>query len=118
MTAANITSLQYNSGTTTNPTWTTIPTTDYEVYTDEGMLYFYKHYAGKRNIKISYKAGYTTVPSDLEMAVTRIAARIYDKRKSEAVTRENVESVSIDWGSAITPEDKVIIESYTMKFLV
>ena len=52
------------------------------------------------------------------MAVTRIAARIYDKRKSEAVTRENVESVSIDWGSAITPEDKVIIESYTMKFLV
>jgi len=49
---------------------TIVPPTDYMI-TDEGscLLYISRHFpSGFNNIKILYTAGYTTVPSDLEVA--------------------------------------------------
>lgn len=54
-----ITSVQYNAGTNSNPSWTTISTDDYDVDYDAGVLYFqYSLPRGKRNIRITYTAGW------------------------------------------------------------
>lgn len=55
----SVSSIQYKAGTNTTPNWTTFDSDDYDVDYDTGLIYF--HYAlprGKRNIRITYTAGW------------------------------------------------------------
>jgi len=58
---------------------TLIDPSDYVIYSEEGKVVldgsvFSK---GKKNIKIVYNAGYTTIPADLEQAVIKLVAAEY-----------------------------------------
>lgn len=109
---------QYNAGTKSSPNWTLVDEDDFELYEDEGVLYWYKIFAGVRNIKLSYSVGYEAIPADLEFVALRMAARAYEKRKSEGVGSESVEGVSISWAAGMDAEDKSVLESYRVKSII
>lgn len=113
-----ITSIQYNAGTSKNPNWTNMDRDDYELYENEGVIYWNKIYDGVRNIRVSYNAGYSTMPYDLVLVANRLVARVYDKRKSEHLSNESLEGVNVNWGEFLRPEDKLILDSYSRRNLV
>lgn len=112
------TKIEYNSGTSKTPSWTTFDRDDYETYDDEGALYFNKKYLGKRNIRISYKAGYTTIPYDMEFLATRLVARSYERRKSEGVMNESLGGMSINWKEFLEKEDISILDNYRRPMVI
>lgn len=55
-----ITSVQYKSGSNSSPTWTSYDEDDYDIDMDAGVLYFTGNLPrGKRNIRITYTAGFS-----------------------------------------------------------
>lgn len=57
---SSVSSIEWKSGTNSNPNWTTFSSNDYDVDEDAGIIHF--HYAlprGKRNIRITYTAGWS-----------------------------------------------------------
>lgn len=65
---STVTSIQYNAGTNSNPSWTTFDEDDYDIDYDAGLIHFgYALPRGKRNIRITYTAGWdgydTTISS-------------------------------------------------------
>jgi hypothetical protein len=99
-------------------TWATIPADEYDVEKNKGVIYFEDRRYGKRNISASYKAGLMTVPLDLELIATKLVAKIYNKRKSEGITREQMDAASVDWAGFLQDEDKLILDSYKRSALV
>lgn len=85
---------------------------DFEKYENDGAIYFYTKYSGKRNYRITYRAGYTTIPYDLEMLCIRLVARLYEKRRSEGKKSESLGPASIDWGEFLGEEDRKILNKY------
>lgn len=58
---ATVSSIQYKSGTNTTPNWTTFSADVYDVDYDAGIIYFDSPLPrGKRNIRITYTAGWDT----------------------------------------------------------
>lgn len=110
--ANTLTSFTYNSGTTATPVWTTVPRDDYEIYYDEGTIYLYSSYPGKRNLRLTYQAGEATVPKDLELACIKLSAGMFEKRKSEGAVSESLDGVSINWGEIMTPEITAILNNH------
>lgn len=56
---ANIASIEYKSGFNSNPTWTPYTVDDYDTDLDAGILYFVRLPDGRRNIRVTYTAGYS-----------------------------------------------------------
>jgi hypothetical protein len=105
--------IEQNDGTTDNPNWTRLNEgEDYEKYLNEGKIYFYNQVKGKRNYKITYEAGYTIIPHDLEGLCQRLVGRLYEKRQSEGHASEGLGPVNITWGKFIDDEDRLILERY------
>ena len=56
---STVSSISYKAGTNTTPNWTTISADDYDVDYDAGLIHFsYPLPRGKRNIRITYTAGW------------------------------------------------------------
>jgi len=105
--------IEYNAGTTTNPNWTEFNESDYEKYDDMGYLWFDRLEPGKRNIRVSYTAGYSTIPYDLELLATKLVARIFEKRLSEQKSNESSPDMTINWDKFLQTEDERILLNYT-----
>jgi len=113
----NLVRLEYNAGNTKTPNWKTVDRDDYEIYEDIGGVYFYNKPLGKRNIRASYYAGYTTIPHDLVFLATRLVARIFEKRKSEGIESESLGGVNVGWDEFLKDEDRKIISNYLRKIV-
>lgn len=112
-------SLKYNSGTLQNPVWTAMSTNNYIVHYASGAIEFITPYVGQANIKVTYKAGYTTVPKDVQMVCAKFVARMYNKRKSEGLASETLESNSMNWEKELLSEDeKAILSQYAINQIV
>lgn len=108
-----LTKIEQNNGTTDEPDWDELDEgDDYEKYLTEGKIYIYDRVTGKRNYRVNYEAGYTTIPYDLEMLCIRLVARIYEKRKSEGRSAESLGPANISWESFIKEEDKMTLNKY------
>jgi len=111
--ATEISKVEHNNGTTKDPNWEEdTEGEDYEKYLEEGEIHFHTKYLGKRNYRITYKAGYATIPYDLQNLCIGLVARKLEKRKSEGVRSENLGGASINWGDLLNEDDKLILDNY------
>ena len=56
---SSVSSIQYKAGTNASPNWTSFSTEDYDVDETTGLVYFDNPLpSGKRNIRITYTAGW------------------------------------------------------------
>lgn len=103
----------YNSHNQSNPSWNEIDSSNYVVYDSEGILEHYgKFPSGKRNIKVVYTGGYSEIPDDLELLAKQLVAKIFERRKASGKSSESLNGARIDWEKELTPEQKMIIDSY------
>lgn len=80
----SITSIKYRTGTPGTPQWQTIDDAFYYTNGDTGIVYMDNHFFGQGNsYAVTYEAGYTTIPSDLQMAVALIVGQ-YRATKGQA----------------------------------
>lgn len=59
---------------------------------------------GVRNIKVSYTAGYTTIPADLELIAIKLVSFLYNKRFSDGASSESIGEGSVTYEASI-PKD-------------
>jgi uncharacterized phiE125 gp8 family phage protein len=109
-----LTSLQYNSGTWGTPVWTAFDVDDYNLDGDKGMIYCDSMYAGIRNIKVVYTAGYSaaTIPKALKIAVLKMVAKIYNKRRSDGFSSEEVAGARVEWDKFLSSDIEELIAPY------
>lgn len=106
--------VEVNIGSATNPSWTTLTANDYELYNDAGVLYLYQKYGGRKNIRVTYKAGFLTIPEDISLAATLMVARAYNRRRSMGLAGESFEGVSQNWADEMTQTEKQTFDSYRL----
>lgn len=80
------------------------------LYRDSGW------YAGRRNIVITYSAGYSLpdesgaetdadeLPKDLELAAIRLSARVYERSTAEGTSSVSPASYSVQYAKSVDPE--------------
>jgi len=106
-----VTEIVYNAGTPSDPVWYPINAANYVVYNERGTVYgtFPRWH---RNIKITYKAGYTEVPAELELLATQLVCKEYEMRHAQGKTVEIVAGTRIDWKTDLTPSQQAIINDF------
>lgn len=107
-----VTKIEYNNGTSAVPVWTLIDPSNYTVKQLQGMVYG-AFPAYQQNIKVTYKAGYATVPADLEQLATELVAKKFEQRHAQGKANERLGEASITWATELTQEQKDILENYT-----
>lgn len=112
----SITSVSWASGDFDNPTWTAfLPASEYKADTRKGVLTFWNLPKGIQNIRVIYKGGYTTaalVPDDLHLAVKKMVAKEFNKRKSQGLLSEGLGGGSISWNENVDPSLLEILDQY------
>lgn len=115
---ANDFKYEYNSGTFESPVWANMPTNNYFVDYTRGVIQTISPYTGFKNLRLTYKAGYTTVPADVEEVAIKCAARMYNQRKSEGIASEGLENANVSWKPDLSEEEKTIIQKYKLPMFV
>ncbi len=105
--------VEYNSGTFSTPDWHEYDADDYSYDAKAGIITFEGGVrGGKQNIRVSYTAGYETIPHDIELAANKLIAKSFNKRKSEGVTGEGAGGANINWGDFVSEDIKAILDKY------
>jgi len=106
---------------------TLIDADDYVLYPDEGIVEFKNtastfpstaayFYDGQRNVKVTYVAGYETIPTDVEQACLMLVALLYNraKQRADGIKQESqAGAYSVAYaGMLMTPEIKALLEPY------
>lgn len=117
-----VSSIQYNSGSNSNPAWTSYLTDDY-TNLGNGVVKVILPY-GYQNVRVTYTAGYKidfdnqytlanhTLPFDISNLCEKMVVKMIKKRESEGKTQESLRESSINWGSFIDAEDNIVINTY------
>ena len=95
---------------------TLIPASDYGISQDKvGVTYYAGHFPmGFDNVRLSYRAGYETIPSDLQLGVIWAAEWFYlhNNRGDSGRTTASKQGESVGVLADIPPMCKAIIEPY------
>lgn len=97
--------------------WETISSQNYYYDTNEGVITKTSNFSmGKQNYRVTYVAGYSTIPADLQLAVWQMTRDIFNHRKSSGdVTSEKLKDYSITYGevaSMVTDEVRMTLDIY------
>jgi len=88
---------------------------DYWVYADEGIIKFaVKRIQGHKRIKIEYKAGYSSVPDDIQQVCFQWVGRRWKERKIVGITSRTTasgESMSFK-DPDLTKEEFMVLDAY------
>ncbi len=122
-----LTTVEYRSGTPSNPTWNTYDADSYEQYLSEGYLCFY----GKlpdipRGMRVTYTAGYLidfnnetsathTLPFDLTTVCTQLAAKNVNNSQAEGIQSQSTEGQSVTFDTtlrSLTADQKATLNKY------
>ncbi len=80
--------------------WSTINARDYKVDLEGGVLTYVGIFRPrKKGYRVTYTAGYATIPADLQYAATKLASSYFDNSKNSNVTSETLGQFSKTWGS-------------------
>lgn len=103
--------LEKNQAVDNSDNWTTYDGKDYWIHYDEGIVELYADIFTKapRKYRVSYTAGYSSVPVDLEWACWKIVSAIFNKRKAEGISQESLGDYSVHFMDIIQ-EDKTLKE--------
>ena len=133
--------VERRTGTITDPKFEAFDADDFVVYFDAGYIQFFgrtagNHFhnndrellatptlsAGHRNIRATYKAGFATIPFDLELLANQMVASAFNRSKSIGIKKESVEGASVEYfgeqqssqthTSLLTLEQKAVINKY------
>jgi hypothetical protein len=91
------------------------PEDDYEVFPDKGKLYLSGGFpTGRRNIRVEYTAGWSTLPDDLKLAVKILVKNIYQKRGEETwgIDSYSLGYIKAQFEKDIPKEVKSILQKY------
>ena len=115
------TTLSVNNYVDNQDDWETVASTDYFVYTNEGMLKLISNtLQTPQRYRATYTAGYATIPSDLEWACLKICAKTYLRRLGEGVESERLGDHAIVWITDVLQMDKelkAILDLYKRHYI-
>lgn len=107
---------EFLTGTEEAQVWQPFMVNDFVAYHRGGFLKFFGTTPqGFKNLRFTYKAGYSPIPSDLELVCRELTAKAFDTRRSQGKSNESVEGQTISWSEMITPEQKATLTSYARK---
>lgn len=89
----------------------TLSASEYTLYAEEGYIVGHFPY-GRKNVSVTYTAGFGTIPTDLKMLVVSLCGREYRQRQSQGIKSESIGSARIDWDAEISTEQKTILDRY------
>ena len=113
-----ITSVEENSNSDNSSNWATLATTEYfniGNYLDAGIIKKTAGaFRGTANYRVTYTAGYTTLPSDLKYACYMLASEAFNRSRSAGVKSESLGDHSITFESISMENDNVekVIQRY------
>ncbi len=139
--SSNVLVVERRSGTISNPTWVAYKVDEFVVYEKAGYIQFFgrtpgNHFhnndatllatptlsAGHRNIRVTYDAGFTIIPFDLELLANQMVASAFNRSSSVGIKKESVEGASVEYfgeqqstqvhTSLLTLEQKMVINKY------
>lgn len=87
---------------------TLVDPTSYTIYNNEGRIELINDdnrsivskglfYDGKNNVKVIYKAGYTTIPYDIEQAANKWVMKLFRQREKEGIASERLGAYSVSY---------------------
>jgi len=112
------TSLQYRSGSFSSPVWRDFSDNDYLVDPEDGTIQIEATYSGLKNIKATYKAGYaevdgeSTIPQTLQLAAIKLIAKVFNKRRSDGFSSEEVAGARVEWDKFLSDDIKELINPF------
>jgi hypothetical protein len=100
--------------------WDTVAANDQYLYPKEGLLYLYNlsFYVEEQNIKVTYVAGYTTTPTDIQFVTEQLCANVLHdslQRKVSPIVRVNDWAVRIIHPDVFTRELKQMLKRYRQR---
>lgn len=109
-----LTSLKYRSGSFASPTWIDYPTTDYLLSANDGTIQVNSVFSGLKNIEVKYKAGYATdaIPNALQLAAIKLVSKVYNKRRSDGFSSEEVAGARVDWDTFLSKDIEELINPF------
>lgn len=113
---ADLTACEYNAGDYATAVWTAFQTSQYTLVTDGGYVHFTAPTPkGVRNLRFTYKGGYATIPSDLQVLCEELAGREFNRRKADGMLSEAVDGQAISWNTDLTADQKATLAKYKRK---
>lgn len=111
---SELTSIQYRSGGFANPTWNDYPAEDYLLSEDDGTIQMNFVFSGLKNIKVVYKAGWAdgSIPESLQLAAIKLVAKVYNKRRSDGFSSEEVAGARVDWDTFLSKDIEELINPF------
>ena len=86
-----ITSLQWRSGDFSSNNWDSIDSSMYTYLDIEGEIYYTGVFSrGIRNYRVSYTAGYSTIPNDLQQACITLISYLKNQTKTSGMKSESL----------------------------
>ena len=121
-----ITSVQYRTGTKSNPNYTEFSDDDWEIIDDgsAGLVRVFGLTQEVNAIRISYTGGYKinwekagdvtlhNLPADLSDLAERLTVKIFKKRDHEGKLSETFEGSTVTYGDLLDDDTKAIINRY------
>lgn len=121
----SLTSFQYNAGLISSPSWVDFLPDEYQLLDKEGMIYILGGLpAGKRNIRVSYAAGYKidfaydtdatkhALPFDISNLAERLAVKEFKKREDVGKSGETLGDATVNFYDHLEEEDKSALGRY------
>lgn len=110
--------LEKNNGTQSSPNWDEIDADNYEVDYASGMCRLIEgstFVKGFSNYRVSYKAGYNTVPDDIEYAAVRLIKKAWDRKNGgDGIAEQELGSYRVVFNSEVfaNKEIKSILDAH------
>jgi hypothetical protein len=109
--------LKYKSGTNSDPLFKDFDIDDYQRDDEAGIIYVDVMYSGIRNINVVYTAGYETadIPNAIKVACMKLVAKIYNKRRSDGYSSEEISNARVEWDKFLTQDIELLLAPYKKK---
>ncbi len=103
---------QYSTGSYSDLTWNDFDADSYQVDDEIGIIYADRMYSGRRNIKVTYSAGYAEVPNPVKLAAMKLVAKVFNSRKSDGFKDESLGDASISWDKFMSDDITALLAKY------
>jgi hypothetical protein len=106
--------LKYRKGTYAVEEMTDFDASDYQRDDEKGIIYVDVMYPGIRNIEVYYKAGYAAaaIPNAIKVAALKLTAKIYNKKRSDGFSSEEVSNARIEWDKYLSSDIEELLSSF------
>jgi hypothetical protein len=121
----SLSSFKRNIGLSSSPIWSDVFLEEYQLLDKEGMIYMPAGLpVGRRNIKVSYVAGYKidfshetdatkhNLPFDISALAERLAVKEFKRREDVGKSGETVGDATVNYFDHLEEEDKATITKY------